>query len=351
MPSAETTDRASEATGLPTDRTGLRRRRRVTRPRSYGLATVHPLAALAAVGALMVASIVIANPIAILLILVIMLLVIVLARRWHAARPYLRTGLLISAFLLVLSPLLSPAGLDVLWETHLAFWRISVSLQGLYFALGTALRMLAVITAFALYSTLLDQDEQFATMSALSFRSALVVSLATRMLPVLVGDVGRVSDAQRARGVELDRGGWRQRAARRLPLLGALIARSLERAMDVAESMEARGYGRRGRRTWRRRRRWRILDAAILAASLAAAGALITGLATGLAGFSYFPLTDDPLPGLGDPAWVATAVLLLLACIVLPAALDARRLVREHRCAATTREHSRGARLSSAAEC
>lgn len=348
MSPGEMIERVPDKAGALAGQAG--RRRRVSRPRSYGLAAVHPLAALAAVVALMIASIVIANPIAILLVLVMMLLVIVFARRWRVARPYLRTSLIISAFLLVFSPLLSPVGLDVLWETHLAFWRISISIQGLFFALGTALRMLAVMTAFALYSTLLDQDEQFATMSALSFRSALVVSLATRMLPVLAGDVGRVSDAQRARGVELDRGGWRQRAFRRLPLLGALITRSLERAMDVAESMEARGYGRRGRRTWRRRRRWRVLDAAILAASLAAAGALLVSLATGISAFGYFPLTDDPFPGLVGPAWVATAVLLLLACILLPAALDAQRMARDRRRAVTIRERSRCPRLSSAAE-
>ena len=309
-----------------------RRQRWVRRPQTHGLTAVQPAAALAGIVALMVASIVIANPIQVAVVLGIILAVFVLSRRLRAAWPYLRFGLYITAFLFIVNPLVSQAGVDVLWEADIGLFTIKVSIQGIYFAVGMAVRLVAVVSAFALYTTLLDQDEQLAIMSSVSFRSGLVVSLATRMFPVLSRDATTISDAQRARGVELDRGSWRHRAARRLPLLGALISRSLERATDVAESMEARGYGRHGRTSWRRARRWHAGDTLVLGCALGAVVAVLAGLGSGIASFNYFPLTDDPFPALTDPAWIATASLLLLAGVLVPGAMEVRRsiLVRAH---------------------
>lgn len=306
----------------------VRRRRWPRRRQRFGLAAAQPAAALAGIAALMVAGIVIANPIQVAVVLGFVLLVLVLSRRLRAAWPYLKFGLYITVFLFVINPLVSQAGLDVLWEADLGPLRIVISIQGIYFAVGMAIRLVAVVAAFALYTTLLDQDEQLAIMSSVSFRSGLVVSLATRMFPVLSRDATRISDAQRARGVELDRGGWRQRAVRRLPLLGALISRSLERATDIAESMEARGYGRAGRRSWRTGRRWLPGDVFIVVTALGSIAAILWGLGHGIASFDYFPLTDDPFPDLTDPTWIATAALLAVATLVLPGAMDVRRAVR-----------------------
>ena len=116
-------------------------------------------------------------------------------------------------------------------------------------------------------------------------------------LPGALADAARIADAQRARGVELDRGRRRDRVAARLPLLAALLTQSLERAMDVAASMEARGYGRRGRASLGAaaalagRRRGRHRGRAPVAAA-----ALVGGLVAGAFRFAFFPLLDDPWP-------------------------------------------------------
>jgi energy-coupling factor transport system permease protein len=221
----------------------------------------------------------------------------------------LTTGL----FLAILNPLFSPAGLDVLWQADLGFWHPTVTIQGIAFGLGTALRLAVVVLAFALYTVVLDTDDQLELLSRLSFRSGLIVSLATRLFPVLSRDGRRIADAQRSRGVELDAGGRRERIAARLPLLAALSTQSLERAMDVAESMASRGYGRPGRTFWRRDRRRRSIDLLTGLLALLAAGALVAGLVAGVFRYRYYPLLDDPWPGLLDPVWLVT-----LVCFVVP---------------------------------
>jgi energy-coupling factor transport system permease protein len=88
-------------------------------------------------------------------------------------------------------------------------------------------------------------------------------------VPTLERDAAGVREAVRGRGVEVT--GVRGHAQ----LLSPLVAGSLERATNLAEAMEARGFGRPGRTrapaaAWRRR----DVGAIVLAAALVVAGAL-----------------------------------------------------------------------------
>lgn len=301
------------------------RRRWASRAQLRGLAAIHPLAALACVLAYVGAGLAIGNPLQLVVVFAFLLVMLAVAGRLRTAWTYLRIGLYTAVLLIVINALVSGNGLTVLWEASLGPLHLRLTLQGVTFGIGSALRLLVVITAFALYVVVLDQDEQLSLIGRLSFRSGLVASLATRMFPVLSRDATRISDAQRARGVELDLGRRRDRARARIPLLAALLTRSLERAMDVAESMEARGYGRRESHGWHRGRRWRPADVATAACAAVAMAALIGGLATGAFSYSYFPLLDQPLPGMTAPAWLVTVAALLAGGILVPAARAARR--------------------------
>jgi energy-coupling factor transport system permease protein len=71
-------------------------------------------------------------------------------------------------------------------------------------------------------------------------RSVLAVALATRLVPALERDAAGLVEALRGRGVQPE--GLRGRAR----LLSPLLAGSLERSLNLAEAMEARGFGRSG---------------------------------------------------------------------------------------------------------
>jgi energy-coupling factor transport system permease protein len=84
-------------------------------------------------------------------------------------------------------------------------------------------------------------------------------------VPLLERDVRELRVALRGRNVELGP----------VRLLSPLLAGSLERGLDLAEAMEARGYGRAGR-TRAPRPGWRTLDYLAVTCSLllVVAGAL-----------------------------------------------------------------------------
>lgn len=280
-----------------------------------GLAGRRPAAAAAFVAAVALAALVVANPVQVAVLLAVIVALLTASGRLRAALPYVRVALAVGLFLALLNPLFSSGGLDVLWEREIGPLTVTVTLQGIVYGVTTAMRLTALVLAFALLTATLTPDDQLVLFSRFSFHSGLVLSLAARMLPLLGSDAARIADAQRSRGVELDRGTRRQRMTARMPLLSALLTRSLERAVDVAAAMEARGYGVGARSRWMRRRPWRLVDVALVAGALIAAAALVAGLASGATSYSFFPLLDDPWPSLLDPWWLA-----LLAALLVPAA-------------------------------
>ena len=303
---------ATGAVAVP--RPTVRRRAREAAPR--GLARLRPGVCLGYIAALAVAGLALANPVQVAVLLAVTLLSLWASGALRAAVPYLRVALYVGAFLALLNPVFSRAGLDVLWEATLGPLTVKVTVQGIAFGITSALRLATVTLAFALFTLVIDPDEQLGLLSRLSFRSGLVLSLAARLFPVFSRDAARLADAQRARGVELDRGSRRERAVARVPLLAALLTRSLERAVDVAASMEARAYGSGGRSRWVRRRRWTAADVLTAAAAVLAGVALVGGLAAGAFAYDFFPLLDDPRAMLASGWWLALALALAAPLVV-----------------------------------
>jgi energy-coupling factor transport system permease protein len=143
---------------------------------------------------------------------------------------------------LLLSPFLwsSPEG-TVLWEgpTIPVLGPLDVTTAELSEAALNGLRLTALALAFSAYALLLDHDRLVAA-AGFARRSALAVALATRLVPTLERDAAGLVEALRGRGVEVT--GVRGRGRMLVPLL----AGSLERSLNLAEAMEARGYGRPG---------------------------------------------------------------------------------------------------------
>ena len=155
---------------------------------------------------------------------------------------YLAGTLISSLSLFVLSPFVSHEGSYVFWEGPRlpVLGIVDVTSEELATGGTQALRLAAVGLAFAAYVLLLDLDGLLHS-AGFARRSVLAVGLATRLVPTLERDAAGLVEALRGRGVEVN--GIRGRAR----LLSPLVAGSLERSLNLAEAMEARGFGRPGR--------------------------------------------------------------------------------------------------------
>jgi len=161
---------------------------------------------------------------------------------------------------------------------------VDVTLEATVYGGILGLRAAIVIACFALHSAAVDPDELLRAFRRLSFRSALTAALATRMVPVLARDARRLRDAQRCRP---------GRPASRPAIARAVTAGALDRAVDVAATLEVRGYGST-RRPPRVARRWSRHDLAFAAsaAALVALGAGPLLLLAALAACVLLPFAD-----------------------------------------------------------
>ena len=172
-------------------------------------------------------------------------------RRWPYLVGTLTTGLLVFA----ITPFVEVIGSHPLWTGPAipVVGTLDVTTEELRNGLFQALRISAVGLAFADYALLLDHDRLLAA-AGWARRSTLAVALATRLVPVLERDARDLRLALRGRRVELGP----------VRLLSPLLAGSLERGLNLAEAMEARGYGRAGG-TRAPRSQWRLRDRFALA--------------------------------------------------------------------------------------
>jgi energy-coupling factor transport system permease protein len=220
---------------------------------------VSPGAAVLVLSALVVAALSVSTSWAVAAIAVLLLAVAVRAparRRW----PYLIGSFTSAALVFVLTPFVEVIGSHPIWTgpTIPVLGTLDVTTEELHNGLFQGLRLLAVGLAFAVYALRVDHDRLLAG-SGWARRSTVAVALATRLLPLLERDARDLRGALRGRHAELG-------AVR---LLSPLLAGSLERGLNVAEAMEARGYGQPGR-TRAPRPGWTRLDrvAAVVAGAI-----------------------------------------------------------------------------------
>jgi energy-coupling factor transport system permease protein len=224
------------------------------------LATVPAAILLAALGA----AALLARHTATVAALTLILLAVCLRAPRRRRTLYLYAAFASGLGVFLLSPILSAeGGGEVLWAGPIwpVIGPLDVTTDELAVAALNGLRLTALGLAFAAYALLLDHD-RLVSSARFARRSALAVALATRLVPTLERDAAGLAEAVRGRGVAVS--GARGHAR----LLSPLVAGSLERAHNLAEAMEARGFGRAGS-TRAPGPRWTLLDKGAVALACA----------------------------------------------------------------------------------
>lgn len=165
-------------------------------------------------------------------------------------------------------------------HVYVALGVLVVSDGSLRLAVATLLRVLAIALPAVVLLAGLDATrlaDALAQQLRLPARFVLAALAAVRLVEVLAEDRRTIALARRARGVGDD--------GRLLRLAGqvfALLVVALRRASTLATTMEARGLGAPGPRTWTRPATFTRIDGIVLAAGLGVAVVAVgVGIGTG----------------------------------------------------------------------
>jgi energy-coupling factor transport system permease protein len=185
------------------------------------------------------------------------------------------------------------------------FGQGNLTVEALVYGAVVALKVTIMILVGTLASLAVDPDELLRIVRRLSFRSALTASLAVRMVPLLAADAQRLAEAQRTRPP----GGPRGTRAR-IAILAAVLDGSLDRAMDVAATLEVRGFAS-ARGASRQPRPWSRHDVAFAVSAAAV-------LALALAGPTAVSFAAYPRIHMAMSAMTGALCLALIVAVGLP---------------------------------
>jgi energy-coupling factor transport system permease protein len=206
-------------------------------PRPRPLQSTSPAAAVTYLGSLVVVAFLYSNPIVLLAVGIAVVLAGRLAGAHAAVRAALWMGLTLAALIVIVNALVVSRGATVL--ARLGEWplfgQVDITAEAIVAGAVLGLRAAVVMVAFAVYSACVDPDRVLRALRPLAGRSALTATLVSRLVPVAAADAGRLRDAARLRGPGAAPVG-------KAPLARRLLAGSLDRAVDVAATLELRGY-------------------------------------------------------------------------------------------------------------
>ncbi len=214
-------------------------------------------------------------------------------------------GVPFAVAVLVINVLVTRDGATVIFRGPLLPWsgQIDITLEAVVYGGVLGLRILAIFGAAMFLAVAVDSDELLRGLRRVSLRSGVTAALAMRMFGVLRRDAARLADAQRC----LPGGG-----ASRVAVLHAVTAGALDRATDVAATLEVRGFGV-ARRPPRMPRPFSRHDYAFAASALALLALAVGVLAGAWAEFDAYPRLVAPF----TPA-TSLAIVALATCALLP---------------------------------
>jgi len=278
---------------------------------------LHPFTMVAFVIVVLLLSLIFSHPLYLLALFTAVSAVIIAAGNLKEWQGYLKFSVMVIILLMFINVIFVREGETVLlYGPQVPFLgEVDISLESLVYAAGMGIRLLVIISAFCLYTYAVNPDKVLKLFSKWGNRSVIIITLSTRLLPLLIKDYQRIIEVQRCRGVRFEKAALWKRAKNIVPVINILLLSALDRAMQLAESMYARGYGSKNR-SYYTRDLWRPRDYLILAALLLSVviSCLVAWL--GWADYTYYPLLTPV--SLKE----ASTAVLLLVFLMLPAILN-----------------------------
>lgn len=118
-------------------------------------------------------------------------------------------------------------------------------------AVALTLRFVVLVESFSVFFLTTSPDHLGLALeeSRVPYEFAFAFTTAVRFVPVLAEEAQTIMDAQKARGLELEKGGLLKRIRNYIPVLIPLIVSAIRRSLELAEAMESRAWGATKKRT------------------------------------------------------------------------------------------------------
>ena len=143
----------------------------------------------------------------------------------------------------------------VIFLTNFGFMFINagykVTVTNLESAVALTLRFLVLVESFSVFFLTTSPDHLGLALeqTRVPYEFVFAFTTAVRFVPVLAEEAQTIMDAQKSRGLELEKGSFLKRVRNYIPILIPLIVSAIRRSLELAEAMESRAWGAIKKRT------------------------------------------------------------------------------------------------------
>lgn len=209
------------------------------------------------------------------------------------------------------NPLMSHNGKTVLFVINDS----PITLEALVYGAVSAGILITVLCLFRIFSEIMTRDKLLYVFGSLSPKLALILSMGLRYVPLFRERAKKISESQLALGLYKEENIF-DKIKSDLRVFSILITWALENGITTADSMSARGYGKR-RRTYFSLFKFRKSDALLLILTILCSALTLIGMAMGTLDFIFYPtLKFGNLTPLGIAAYTAYGLLSVLPIIL-----------------------------------
>ena len=154
------------------------------------------------------------------------------------------TYLLMASLIAVGNPLLNHEGATILWYARS---QNPITLESVLYGVASGTMFLAVLLWFSCYHEVMTTDKFMYLFGRVIPSASLILSMVLRFIPRYRTKLHQMRLGQKGIGWDLDQGGLYIRIKIGMKILSMMTTWALESAIDTADSMNARGYGLKGR--------------------------------------------------------------------------------------------------------
>ena len=222
----------------------------------------------------MIAAVAVSDLLVLAVIYAIVIAVVKLAQvTWERFKFALRTILPVSIMIVCLWPLFYKTGTPVLFS----WGPIVITLPSLLAGVSAALRInVMAFCAFALlYTTPQGRLVRGLVKLGLPYEYGLSLAIALRYIPTFGGIILMIMDAQKARGLELDKGSFLRKTLKYVYVMAPVVITALRMADQLSLAIESRAFGAPTKRTYLTDLKMRPADGLSLTAVVVAFGGLL----------------------------------------------------------------------------
>lgn len=127
----------------------------------------------------------------------------------------------------------------------------TVTAKNVESAVTLTVRFIVLVESFSVFFLTTSPDHLGLALEKthVPYEFVFAFTTAVRFVPVLADEAQTIMDAQKARGLELEKGNFLKRIRNYIPILIPLIVSAIRRSLELAEAMESRAWGATKNRT------------------------------------------------------------------------------------------------------